>query len=104
MGSGIGVSFMVVSFVVEIRANTADTIKFFFSAIGAATPTHMIRLTMERDSCWSIGARHDRRAGSSRPWQGEHACTRGAPGSPSPRCHARDADTAPLMPKGFKTA
>jgi hypothetical protein len=58
IASAIVVSFMVVSFVVEIRDNTADTIKFFFSAIGAATPTHMIRLTMERDSCWSIGARH----------------------------------------------
>jgi len=94
---------MVVSFVVEIRDNTADTIKFFFSAIGAATPTHMIRLTMERDSCWSIGARHDRRAGSSRPWEGEHACTCGAAGAPCPRCNASDADTAPRMPKGFKT-
>jgi hypothetical protein len=36
IASAIVVSFMVVSFVVEIGDNRTDTIKFFFSAIEAA--------------------------------------------------------------------
>jgi hypothetical protein len=38
IASAIIVSFMVVSFVVQIRDNRADTIKFFFSAMEAAKP------------------------------------------------------------------
>jgi hypothetical protein len=38
-----------------------------------------------------------------RPWEGKRACTCGGAGDPCPRCHASDGDSAPRMPKDFKT-
>jgi hypothetical protein len=36
-----------------------------------------------------------------RPWDGEHGCPCGAPGSPCPVCNKADAVTVPEMPDGF---
>jgi hypothetical protein len=38
-----------------------------------------------------------------RPWEGEHACTRGAAGAPCPRCNVPEKDEAPRLPEGFRT-
>jgi hypothetical protein len=38
-----------------------------------------------------------------RPWQGEHACTCGAPGMPCPRCNTPAEGQTPRMPDGFQT-
>jgi hypothetical protein len=38
-----------------------------------------------------------------RPWQGDHACSCGAPGMPCPRCNAPNEGETPRMPEGFQT-
>ena len=40
-------------------------------------------------------------AHTDRPWDGEHGCPCGAPGSPCPLCNRADAETVPDMPDDF---